>query len=104
MREVIKRIKLDEIILIHNYRDYETIWVYSPSAEPSLHIGYMDGTFFAYILANMNNEDPYSIIDYYIDKVYFKVESVEKDLVTMNSNFRCYKNALDSKIKMFSKL
>jgi hypothetical protein len=98
------KIDLNDMQRLENYRGYKEVWVYTPSTDNDLHIGYLDDVFFAYILPaygkGIDIQNPRSVVDHYIDNIYFKVESIEINMVSMNPKFSDYKKALDSKRNM----
>ena len=70
------KINLDDIKIINNYRDYKTIYVYTPESSPNIHMGYLCKDFFFYILPPYHRfidiNTPTSIVDYYLDMVFLK--------------------------------
>jgi hypothetical protein len=101
------RINLDDIKILENYRGHNEIWVYTPYLDNDLHIGYIDNVFFAYVLPayghGIDISNPRSVVDHYIDNIYFKIESIEINFVDMNPVYRHYKRALDGKKSMMVK-
>lgn len=106
-----KRIRLSDIKRLDGFYHrgsgslYRTVWVYTPFQDNDLHIGYLDNRFFAYTRPaygrGIDIEKPESVIDYYLDSVFFQIEAVEKDMVMMNRIYRPYKIALDNFIRGF---
>ncbi len=100
------KISLEDIYHIKDYRGYDTIWCYTPKlTAPELHMGYIDNEFFAYILSpygsGIDIEQPTTVIDHYLDKIFLKCPSVEYNMMFMNEDCRPYLEALKSKKKMF---
>lgn len=100
------KINLEDIILIPSYRGYNTVWCYTPKlTAPELHMGYLDNEFFAYVLSPYDSgidiEQPTTVVDHYIDKIFLKCSSVEYNQMYMNEECKPYLEALLSRKKMY---
>lgn len=73
--------------------------------DNNLHIGYLDDRFFAYTRqaygAGIDIDDPKTVVDYYLDSIFFQSESIERDMIALNPIYQAYKDTLDNYIKMY---
>lgn len=105
-----KKIRLSDIKRLDNFYDkasdhtYKKVWVFTPFMDNNLHIGYLDGRFFAYTRqaygAGIDIDVPETVVNYYLNNIFFQIEAVEKDMIMQSQKYRIYKISLDNYIKM----
>lgn len=105
-----KKIRLSDMKRLDNFyhegsdHTYKTVWVYTPFQDNNLHIGYLDDRFFAYTRqaygAGIDIDDPISVVNYYLNNIFFQIESVERDMIMQNQKYKIYKISLDNYKKM----
>ena len=81
---------------IENYRGFDVIYFLRPFANT--YLGYLGDQFFGYTVSKKDERywlmDAKQAIDYYLDKVPFKVSTLEYDMFIRKEEYKSYINAL----------
>jgi len=98
-----QRISFLEIKELNDYRGFRKIYCLTPWRYPSIHMGYLDDMFFFFERIMIDDNDPATIVDHYLDNIdpFFRNSELEKNYIYINRKYKRYLNLIEAK-KQFS--